>query len=354
MSLPTFRSGFQPRNPALANVVLFGLTLVASGTTLAVALTSSVSKAKADLPLQITICALLLVSVTVLRLRPSLLMWALYPFLATAGIAVLDLATSDSSLPAQILFFFPVLYAGAQLRGAAAMSICVGAIIGDSVVVFALMPTDKAIVDAAFTGAAFAATGALLLVVGRRVDSLIAQLEHHAAVDPLTGLLTRRVLDQAATVALASLDDAADGPGTALFVLDVDHFKAVNDAYGHPGGDAVLQQLAAILLRVSRRDDVISRMGGDEIAVLLPGCTLAVATDRAEVVLRAVRAHPFAVGDGCPPARVTVSIGVAHRPTHAPNLRSLYLDADAALYEAKNRGRDRVAVAGEASTLLAS
>ena len=354
MSLPTFRSGFQPRNPALANTVLFVLTLVASGTTLAVALTSSVSQAKADLPLQMTICAILLVSVTVLRLRPTPVMWSLYPFLAIAGITLLDLVTVDSSLPAQIFFFFPVLYAGAQLRGAAAISICVGAIIGDSVVVFTLMPTDKAIVDAAFTAAAFAATDLLLLIVGQRVDSLIAQLEHQAAVDPLTGLLTRRVLDQAATEAPAPIDGGRDALGTALFVLDVDHFKAVNDAYGHPGGDAVLQQLAALLLRASRRDDVISRMGGDEIAVLLPGCTLAAATERAKIVLRAVRSHPFMVGDGYPPARLTVSIGVAHRPTHAPDQRSLYLAADAALYEAKNRGRDRVAVAGETSTLLAS
>lgn len=100
MNPPTFRSGFQPRNPTPANMVVFGLTLVASGTTLAVGLTSSVSQANAELPLQITICAILLVSVTVLRLRPTLLMWALYPFLATAGIALLDLATSDSSLPA--------------------------------------------------------------------------------------------------------------------------------------------------------------------------------------------------------------------------------------------------------------
>ena len=354
MSMPTVSSGFEPRNPTLANTVLFALTLVASGTTLAVALTSSVSKAKADLPLQLTICAILLVSVTVLRLRPSPAMWALYPFLATTGIALLDLATADSSLPAQIFFFFPVLYAGAQLRGAAAISICIGAVIGDAVVVFALMPTEKAIVDAVFAGAAFAATGALLLVVGHRVDSLIAQLEHQAAVDPLTGLLTRRVLDQAAVAALGPLAGAANELGTALFVLDVDRFKAVNDAYGHPAGDAVLQQLAGILLRASRRDDVISRMGGDEIAVLLPECSLAAATERAQIVLRAVRSHPFLVGDGCLPVRLTVSIGVAHLPTHAPDQRSLYLAADAALYEAKNRGRDRVAVAGEASTLLAS
>ena len=354
MGMPASRAGFEPRNPALANTVLFGLTLVATGTTLAVAFTSSVGRAKADLPLQLAVCGVLLVSVTALRLRPTPALWALYPFLAIAGIALLDLATDDASLPAQIFLFFPVLYAGAQLRGAPAVSICAGAIVGDATVVFALMPPDKAIVDAAFAGAAFAATGALLLVVGHRVDSLIAQLEHQAAVDPLTGLLTRRVLDQAALDALGALDGEMGERGTALFVLDVDRFKAVNDRYGHPAGDAVLQQLAEILVRASRRDDVISRMGGDEVAVLLPDCTLSTAAERAEIVLRAVRAHPFVTGDDSPPVRLTVSIGVAHLPTHAPDQRSLYLAADAALYEAKNRGRDQVAVAGETSTLLAS
>jgi diguanylate cyclase (GGDEF)-like protein len=344
--------GFQPRNPSLARTVLFILTVVASVTTLAVALTSSVGPAKADLPLQITVCATLLGSVTALRLRPTPLLWAIYPFLAVAGIAVLDLATRDASLPAQVFLFFPVLYAGAQLRGGAAIAICVGAIVGDAVVVFSIMPMDKAVVDAAFAGAAFAATCALLLVVGHRVDSLIEQLEHQAAVDPLTGLLTRRVLDQAA---LAAVDSTASDLGTALLVMDVDRFKAVNDGYGHPAGDAVLKQLADILVRASRRDDVISRMGGDEIAVLLPGCTLAAAVERAESIVRTVRAQEFVVADGLPPVPVSVSVGVAHLPTHAPDQRSLYLAADAALYDAKHRGRDRMAVAGGgASSLLAS
>jgi diguanylate cyclase (GGDEF)-like protein len=140
--------------------------------------------------------------------------------------------------------------------------------------------------------------------------------------------------------------------------MDVDRFKTINDDHGHPAGDAVLQQLAGILLRLSRPDDLVSRLGGDEIAVLLPGCPLPVAARRAEQILRAVRTHAFDITEhtaaGQPERTclsVTLSIGLAHLSPRGRELRSLYAAADRALYEAKRRGRDQGAVAPESSEL---
>lgn len=115
----------------------------------------------------------------------------------------------------------------------------------------------------------------------------------------------------------------------------------INDRYGHPAGDEVLVQLAQLLVSGSRRGDVVSRMGGDEIALLLPGCSAAALRRRAEQIVWDVRTRAFTVGEGVQ-VRVSVSVGLAHAPTHASNLRALYVAADAALYEAKHSGRDRV------------
>jgi diguanylate cyclase (GGDEF)-like protein len=162
------------------------------------------------------------------------------------------------------------------------------------------------------------------------------------------------VLDRAVASALGAA--GTDG-GTALLMMDVDNFKVINDVHGHPAGDAVLQELAGLLLRMNRRDDVISRMGGDEIAILLAGCSLATAHRRAEQVLLEVRTHLFDItahsmadrADAPTHLGITVSVGIAHLPTHAHDLRALYAAADASLYDAKKRGRDRIGAAGHST-----
>jgi diguanylate cyclase (GGDEF)-like protein len=156
------------------------------------------------------------------------------------------------------------------------------------------------------------------------------------------------VLDSAA---ISAVGGAANDSGTALVLMDVDHFKSINDVHGHPAGDVVLQELAALLVGLHRRGDVISRMGGDEIAILLPGCSVEAAVARAEEILLEVRTHTFdlsahtlSADPDRPTAQpVSLSTGVAHLPTHARDLRALYSAADAALYEAKKGGRDCVA-----------
>ncbi len=340
---------FLPRNAAVAKKILFVLTLVAASVTSVFVVLDPTPATRHAPGLTIGGCVLItaLAVWLVVSPAPPRWVWAAYPFVATALIAVLDLSSRDAGVTAQVFLFFPVLYAGAQLQRSAAVAICAAAVAAELTLTLALLPASTALVDAGFVSATLLTTALLLVHSAERTDSLIAKLERQAAIDPLTGLLTRRVLDSAAASALTSA--ASDG-GTALLLIDIDHFKSINDVHGHPAGDTVLKEIGGILSRVSRRTDVVSRMGGDEIAVLLPGCSLGASTERATMILNAVHQHIFDVTEQSMASeaetstllRLTVSIGIAHLPTHARDLRALYAAADSSLYSAKRKGRAQV------------
>jgi diguanylate cyclase (GGDEF)-like protein len=284
------------------------------------------------------------------RRRPNAVSaaWALGPLLAVALIIEVDFLTADGSVPAQIFLFFPTLFGASQLRRAGAIVMTVASVVGEVILVFTLLPLQEAIVDTGYVSAALVTTAAVLIHSGERQAELIEKLERLAAIDPLTGLATRRVLDEAAQSALSG---AASGDGTSLIVLDVDEFKSINDRHGHPAGDEVLVQLADLLIRSSRRHDVVSRLGGDEMALLLPGCSVENVRRRAEQIVRDVHASRFLLSDG-KELTVSVSVGLAHVPTDAVDLRSLYVKADQILYEAKRSGRNRVGGAADDSNVL--
>ena len=174
----------------------------------------------------------------------------------------------------------------------------------------------------------FAAHAALAL----RGAALQAEVERLARTDALTGLANRRVFHETLARELASA--ARRGSSCGLVVVDVDHFKAVNDTYGHPAGDEVLRCVGRALTETCRGTDVPARYGGEEFAVIVPDCTPASAMVVAERVRAAIAQRPG-------PVPVTVSAGVATFPADAADGASLVAAADAALYRAKRLGRDR-------------
>jgi diguanylate cyclase (GGDEF)-like protein len=181
----------------------------------------------------------------------------------------------------------------------------------------------------------------MLVRAGATQERLVEALQEQARVDALTGLVNRRSFDEA----LESTLTRPVGAGTALLLIDVDAFKTINDSHGHPVGDAVLVHLAGVLReQIRTADGVLSRLGGDELAVLLRDCTADVAARRAEDLLLAVRSTPLHLPDGTLLA-LSISLGVAHVPERRGDLRTLYHDADAALYDAKRAGRGRVGLA---------
>ncbi len=164
-----------------------------------------------------------------------------------------------------------------------------------------------------------------------------------ALTDPLTGLYNQRYLRRH----LAGLMDGGQGRPIALLMLDVDHFKLVNDRFGHASGDRALRLIADCLRINTRVFDSVARYGGEEFVVVMPGTTTDEATATAERLRAAIEVIEFTEMEG---SRVplTASIGVACTPTASGSPELLLQAADVALYDAKRNGRNRVEVAGTA------
>jgi diguanylate cyclase (GGDEF)-like protein len=177
----------------------------------------------------------------------------------------------------------------------------------------------------------------------RVIDQLRAELAEEAVRDPLTGLHNRRHLDQ---VLAGGLDTTGIDERLAVVTLDIDHFKAVNDRFGHAAGDVVLTAVARLLQASVRDGDTAVRLGGEEFLVLLPGADREQAVLRAEEMRRGVAAVVHAFGGER--IQVTVSAGVAVRPGDGVSAGTLLEAADRALYIAKATGRDRVVAAHDA------
>jgi len=175
-----------------------------------------------------------------------------------------------------------------------------------------------------------------------RVAMRTAELERLAMLDPLTGAGNRRHLDDRAAREIDDQQRSAQPIGVVL--IDLDHFKQVNDRWGHPAGDQVLQQVVRIAKAELRTSDFLARIGGEEFVILLPGESVRTAADVAERVRRAIENHPIDVSGLSIP--VTASFGVT--TMGVDNLLESALErADRALYAAKHGGRNRVVVAAD-------
>jgi diguanylate cyclase (GGDEF)-like protein len=165
---------------------------------------------------------------------------------------------------------------------------------------------------------------------------LLQRAERAASTDALTGVANRRTFD--ATLERLMLAWTAAGRPFALVLVDVDHFKSINDRFGHQVGDEALQAVARVLAGVARPDDVAARYGGEEFALLLPD------TDALAAATIAEQAR-LALHDIDRPVRLSASFGVASVPDDASTAAAVVSAADAALIHAKNTGRDRVVLA---------
>jgi diguanylate cyclase (GGDEF)-like protein len=192
-----------------------------------------------------------------------------------------------------------------------------------------------------------AATGLVLNAVldDRRrategMQKALRNLHQQTIRDPLTSLYNRRFLQDYLSREL--IRARRERAPLAVIMMDLDHFKRINDRGGHPFGDQVLVETGALLKRHVRGSDIACRFGGEEFAVVLPKTTIESALRRSEEICSAVRAERRLHG-------VTASLGVALCPTHATDADALLRAADHALYQAKKAGRNQVRIFGNST-----
>jgi diguanylate cyclase (GGDEF)-like protein len=218
--------------------------------------------------------------------------------------------------------------------------------------VYSLPPIDKPLNQVSMYGWLFLIPMLLSMMVVFSVVLLMNQtiagrLQETARRDPLTDALTRRAVEEVAEAELARSRRHAQP--LSLLLLDIDHFKLVNDQYGHAAGDAALSQFAAAVRRCLRREDFFGRLGGEEFCALLPNTAVTGATQLAERIRQSIA--NLAVDAGGNRLSLKVSIGVAALSDRARGWHDLVNQADHAMYAAKRQGRNRVITAGAPESL---
>jgi diguanylate cyclase (GGDEF)-like protein len=262
--------------------------------------------------------------------------WLAAPLLCTVLISGMNLVTLDASTGAQLFYLWPALYAASFLSRRMILVNLAVLFAGEAVVVFTLLDREIAIGDWGAMALGMTMTVVVVVALRDRADRLRHVLEMQALADPLTGLANRRSFENA--LARAAAWARAGNGQLALLTVDVDHFKKINDTWGHATGDRALHAVGAAMLSVaSGHDDVAARMGGDEFVLLLrrdrPGAMCAADALRAAVA-------GIDVLPGGPPG---VSVGVAVWPDDGTTVEALLAASDKALYVAKTHGRGRVA-----------
>lgn len=190
------------------------------------------------------------------------------------------------------------------------------------------------------TGLAVLVIWAMAYVYEGKRQQVFEGLQEAAARDPLTGLLNRLHLEDAFGKARVSNSQMI------LLLVDLDHFKGINDQYGHDGGDQVLKDCAALLRHSTRRNDWLFRIGGEEFCALLPGASSTDAVSIAEGLQRRIADNPSHCAEQT--IRYTISMGMACWPDDGENFATLYRCADQRLYQAKEQGRNCIVSAHEA------
>ncbi len=170
---------------------------------------------------------------------------------------------------------------------------------------------------------------------------LFNQFKQESSHDFLTGLKNTRQFDHTYNQVLSQAIE--NNHNVALLIIDVDDFKQINDTYGHATGDYVLKELGQHLLANSRTTDFVSRIGGEEFAVILKKASRAETIHVAERIRQSIDSNPVLIPNG-PPLNITVSIGVAIYPDTVHDIKTLKVAADMNLYEAKHTGKNKVCI----------
>ena len=234
---------------------------------------------------------------------------------------------------AAVLYVWPVVWSSFFLGRRGAIAILATIALAHAAVLLALPPT-RGYMGRWFEVMIPACTVALVIVtLAERNERLLRRLAEEARIDSLTGLLNRRGFEERAALALAMAE--RDGTPMALAMFDIDHFKQVNDDWGHEVGDRVLARTGRIIERQARETDVVARYGGEEFVVLLAGSDLGAAHSFGERVRNSLAA---AQAPDMPVVRVSVGVDAGRA---AENVQVLQRNADDALYRAKRAGRDR-------------
>ncbi|WP_189079462.1 GGDEF domain-containing protein [Mangrovihabitans endophyticus] len=264
--------------------------------------------------------------------------WLSAPHIATVFITGINLATADASTGAQLFYMWPVLYAANFLRRRQVAGSVALAVAGDAACTFGLLDPGRAMADWTAMTLAMVMLSVVVVPLRERAEQLMRRLESQALADPLTALANRRSFDDA--LAAAGAWAQRTGRPLALLTVDLDHFKTINDTYGHAVGDDALRAVADAMRAVAEEDDVVARLGGDEFALLIR-------TDRRGALHtgEGLRARVAAI-DTLPGGAPGISIGLAVLPDDADSTAGLQAASDAALYVAKTHGRGRVAAAG--------
>jgi diguanylate cyclase (GGDEF)-like protein len=246
----------------------------------------------------------------------------------------------------ELFYFWPVLYVGYYFRrGAVVLTLAGIALVYAWTLTAIGLDAETATPRYIITMTSLTGAAVTMQLIRRRVDLLVGRLSELARTDGLTGLLNRRAFDEALQTELERA--ARQGTRFVLLVGDVDHFKEINDRYGHAAGDRALQSIGAVLRDASRSVDTVARVGGEEFALLLPG------TDRRGGVEAAHRLRHRLRATGCDDRPLTMSFGVAEGLTDGHDADGLLRAADDALYAAKAAGRDRI-VTPDGATMRAA
>lgn len=177
----------------------------------------------------------------------------------------------------------------------------------------------------------------------KKIEQLRAELQEQAIRDPLTGLYNRRYLTEALDSELSRAE--RETIPLSLIMMDIDHFKKINDTYGHQVGDQFLKEIATLLKKLCRTSDIACRFGGEEFVLILPGANEQVSFERANDLR--LKCNEIQLHHNSEFLRITVSIGISTYPLHSQNASELIILADQALYQSKNEGRNRVTTWGE-------